>query len=170
MPVLGQKVGERMAVPGRESASIVIPIDAPVETGFSKEWASMNGADRTARHPDVLLEELAAELAAAAHSIALRRGVGGRWLDLELDLWRSLGETVMRRGREWPRSYGPGGSAEWWEGLLPELTEVAYHTTQRHGVRGSLREVKSALAQAFRSTIGTLARRRDHAPPSAPAS
>src|SRR5262245_42085776 len=163
MPAVGQKVGERIAVPGLEPAGIVLPIDARVESGLTEERASMNGANRTAGHPNVLLEEFAAELTAAAHSVALRRGVGGRSLDLELDLWRSLAATI--NGREWPQTSGPGASADWWEGRLPELTEVAYHTTQRHGVRGSLREVKSALAQAFRSTIGTLARRRGHAPP-----
>ena len=123
----------------------------------------MNGADTTTGDRGVPLETLAAEFTTVAHAIALRQGVGGRWLDLQLGLWRSLAETVRQRGREWPWALGPSAFAVWWEGLLPELTEVAYRTTQRHSVRGSLRELKLALDQAFRSAIRTLAKRRSHA-------
>ena len=35
---------------------------------------------------DHALETLVAELTAAAYLVALRHGVGGKWLDLELDL------------------------------------------------------------------------------------
>ena len=52
-------------------------------------------ADRT-------LEVFAAELTAAAYPVALLHGVGDKWLDLELDLWRVLTETVKKWGREWP--------------------------------------------------------------------
>ncbi len=38
-----------------------------------------------ANHP---LEVFAAELTAAAYPVALRHGVGDKWLDLELELWR----------------------------------------------------------------------------------
>jgi hypothetical protein len=165
MPALGRKFGERIPVPGLKPADTAIAIDARIGSGLTTERVSMKRADSTVGNRDILLDDFAAELTAAAHSVALRRGVGGRWLDLELDLWRSQAETVQRRGREWPRASGPAASAAWWEGLVPELTAVAYHTTQRHGVRGSLREVTSALDQAFRSTIGTLATRRGHAPP-----
>jgi hypothetical protein len=46
---------------------------------------------------DQLLAALAAELAAAAYPVALRHAVGDKWLDLELELWRALTETVMKR-------------------------------------------------------------------------
>jgi hypothetical protein len=52
----------------------------------------------TSRAPEVL----AAELTAAAFPVALRHGVGGQWLDLELDLWRVLTETVKEWGRKSP--------------------------------------------------------------------
>ena len=51
-------------------------------------------------------EALAAELTAAAYPVALRHGVGGKWLDLELDLWRVLAETVQR----WERRIAPAVS------------------------------------------------------------
>ena len=46
------------------------------------------------------LEDLTAELAEAAVPVALRHGVGDRWLELELDLWRVLTATIQRWGRE----------------------------------------------------------------------
>jgi hypothetical protein len=45
-------------------------------------------------------EALAAELTAAVYPVALRHGVGSQWLDLELDLWRGLKETVKRWERQ----------------------------------------------------------------------
>jgi hypothetical protein len=36
------------------------------------------------------LEDLTAELAEAAVPVAMRHGVGDRWLEMELDLWRVL--------------------------------------------------------------------------------
>jgi hypothetical protein len=42
------------------------------------------------------LEALAAELTAAAYSVALRHAVGDKWLDLQLELWRVLTETVQK--------------------------------------------------------------------------
>jgi hypothetical protein len=48
-------------------------------------------------------EAFAAELTAAAYPVALRHGVGGKWLDLELELWRVLTETVKKWERKSPR-------------------------------------------------------------------
>ena len=45
---------------------------------------------------DHALETLVAELTAAAYLVALRHGVGGKWLDLELDLWHVLAATVQK--------------------------------------------------------------------------
>jgi hypothetical protein len=42
------------------------------------------------------LEDLTAELAEAAVPVAMRHGVGDRWLDMELDLWRVLTATIQR--------------------------------------------------------------------------
>jgi hypothetical protein len=35
-------------------------------------------------------EQLLAELAAAAYGVALRHGIKGSFIDIELDLWREL--------------------------------------------------------------------------------
>ena len=44
------------------------------------------------------LEALAEELTAAAYPVALRHGVGDKWLDLQLELWRALSDTVNKWG------------------------------------------------------------------------
>jgi len=52
---------------------------------------------------DHRLEVFAAELTAAAYPVALRHGLGEVWLDLELELWQVLTETVKKWGQELPR-------------------------------------------------------------------
>jgi hypothetical protein len=52
---------------------------------------------------DALLDNFAAELTSAAYRVALRHGTGGTWVDLELDLWRALADTVKTWSRELPR-------------------------------------------------------------------
>ena len=49
---------------------------------------------RTSGDRDGLHENLAAELALAAYRVVLGTRTQGTWLDLELDLWRALAETV----------------------------------------------------------------------------
>jgi hypothetical protein len=51
---------------------------------------------------DTLLENFAARLTRAAYSVALRHGLGHKWLDLELELWEALKETVKKSGKEPP--------------------------------------------------------------------
>ena len=47
---------------------------------------------------DALLDAFAAELTRAAYQVALRHGAASRWLDLELDLWQALADTVQKWG------------------------------------------------------------------------
>jgi hypothetical protein len=44
------------------------------------------------------LAALAAKLTAAAYPVALRHGAGDKWLDLQLELWRALTETIKKWG------------------------------------------------------------------------
>jgi hypothetical protein len=60
----------------------------------------MNDHRALAGNADLVLESMVAELTAAAYPVALRHGGGDKWLDLELDLWRTLRETVRRSGRK----------------------------------------------------------------------
>jgi hypothetical protein len=56
----------------------------------------MNATNRTDDNRNVRLEAFAAELASAAYRVALRHGAGRAWVDLELDLWKALIETVQQ--------------------------------------------------------------------------
>ncbi len=58
----------------------------------------MNRDFKTPVNRDALLETFAAELTLAAYRVALRTGTQGSWLDLELDLWRTLADTVKTWG------------------------------------------------------------------------
>ena len=53
---------------------------------------------------DALLDTFVAELTRAAYHVALRHGAAGTWLDLELDLWQALADTVQ----QWGQKSSPG--------------------------------------------------------------
>jgi hypothetical protein len=54
-----------------------------------------------------ILENIAAELTSAVYPLVLGHGLGTSWLDLELGLWRALGETVENWTRQAPRPGSP---------------------------------------------------------------
>jgi hypothetical protein len=62
----------------------------------------MKANDRTAEDKDAVLDHLAAELTEVAYPIALRHRGGDSWIDLELDLWKALAETVKKWARQLP--------------------------------------------------------------------
>jgi hypothetical protein len=70
--------------------------------GLTAERSEMKGNPGTARDRDIVLENFAAELTEAAYPVALRYGVVGSSIDLELDLWRVFVETI----KEWRRDAG----------------------------------------------------------------
>ena len=55
-----------------------------------------------------MLEAFVAELTTAAYAVALRHGTGHSWLDLQLDLWKALDETVRSWGQEYPAEENRG--------------------------------------------------------------
>jgi len=60
----------------------------------------MNNGHSTQSDQDVLLDTFAAELTDAAYPIALKYGVLGSSLDLELEIWKTLTDVVRKRGHE----------------------------------------------------------------------
>jgi hypothetical protein len=58
----------------------------------------MTGEFEVLVNRDAAVETLAAELALTAYRVALRTRTRGTWLDLELDLWKALADTV----KTWP--------------------------------------------------------------------
>jgi hypothetical protein len=57
---------------------------------------------------DDLTEELLARLADAAYRVALRRGVRGPFIDLELELWRALRAAAGGDGNSPPPASSGG--------------------------------------------------------------
>jgi hypothetical protein len=102
---------------------------------------------------DTLLENFAAELTSAVYCVAIRHGMRGSWLDLEMGLWRELAGTVEKWAREWPPAGSPEEFKAWREGLLVDLTEGAFHIALKYGIKGFPLEVELDLYRAFRSVI-----------------
>ncbi len=102
---------------------------------------------------DFQLEPFAAELTDAAYPIALRHGVQQQWLELELHLWHALGATVEKWDRRLPQVPPLQRLGATWEDFLAELTDAAYRTMLRFGVRGSFLDVELSVHQAFRTML-----------------
>ena len=64
------------------------------------------GNRNTAGDQDILLEEFTAELTRAAYAVALRHSARDKWLDLQLELWKALQETVKKWEKESPQFSG----------------------------------------------------------------
>jgi hypothetical protein len=102
---------------------------------------------------DTVLENFAAELTSAAYPFALRHGMAGSWINVELGLWRALAETVKKWALEKPPAGSADGFKVWREGFLVDLTESALYVAVKHGINGSFLEVELGLYRAFRLVI-----------------
>ena len=100
----------------------------------------MSGNPGATFNRDTLLENFAAELTNAAYPIALRHGMRGSWIDLELGLWRVLAETVKRWGQESPSGSEADFVCDWVEGQSD-----APHVDSRDGV-GHPRDARRPLS------------------------
>jgi hypothetical protein len=47
------------------------------------------------------MEMLAAELTSAAYNVVMRHGVGDKWLDVQLALWKALTDEIKKAEREY---------------------------------------------------------------------
>src|SRR5215467_7704137 len=54
-----------------------------------------------------VLTSFAADLTDAAYSVVLRHGIGGSWIDLQLDVWRVLAASITETPRPESRSPAP---------------------------------------------------------------
>jgi hypothetical protein len=109
----------------------------------------MNAGFATASECDHAPETVAAQLTEAVFPVALRYGGNDLWIDLELDLWHVLAETV----KKWSWALSRGDLERWWDGFLVDLADAAYLTARRHGTHGSSPQARTGLYQAFRSAI-----------------
>jgi len=113
----------------------------------------MNDTPDTADERDGPLENLAAEFTGAVYPVALRHGLEGSWVEVELGLWRALVEALERWVPERPRAAPADELAAWRAGLLTDLTEGAVDVAVKHGIKGSRREVESDLYRALRLVV-----------------
>jgi hypothetical protein len=67
---------------------------------ITSERSFMNTDHATGRALTVTLDDFAAALAEAAYPVMLRHGLVDNWLDLELELWRTMRKTVA----QWPQA------------------------------------------------------------------
>jgi hypothetical protein len=103
-----------------------------------------------------VLKGIAAELTEAAYPIVLRHGTRESWLDLELDLWKAVGGTVKKWGKEMPKDGSTDSVEAWRSALLTELTDEVLHLTLKQGGRGSPLIVELDLHEAFRQALAHL--------------
>jgi hypothetical protein len=54
----------------------------------------MNVEHFAAGEREALFENLSVELTDAAYGVALRHGVGDKWLDLQMDLWGAMTRAI----------------------------------------------------------------------------
>jgi hypothetical protein len=71
-------------------------------------------------------EDLAAELAEAAYPMLLRNAPGENWLDLELELWRTLKNAVGKWTRVWPQAEAIAVPADQQEADCHELPVIRH--------------------------------------------
>jgi hypothetical protein len=73
----------------------------------------MSDNDSADCNRNIRLENIAAELTSAAYTVALRHGVEDKWLDLELELWEALKQSVKKCGQEPPHFFDEPFGCDW---------------------------------------------------------
>jgi hypothetical protein len=93
---------------------------------------------------ETAVEEFAGELTDVAYPVALKHGVKGTSVDIELDVWRAfrtaLGQRIRPAALE-NRRIGEEASAE--------LSQAAYQVALRRGFSGSFLDVELDLWRAL---------------------
>ena len=112
---------------------------------------------------DTRIENFAAELTRAVYPLVLRRGLKDSWIRMELGLWRAVAEVLKKWDRQRPPAASVAELEAWREGLLVDLTESAFYTALKNGIRGPLLEVELSLYRAFRLVVRRRGRLREFA-------
>jgi hypothetical protein len=73
----------------------------------------MSDNDSASGNRETPLETFAAEITSAAYAVALRHGLESKWLDLELELWEALKETVKKWEQGSPRFSAAPFVSDW---------------------------------------------------------
>ena len=62
----------------------------------------MDSSNSAIASRDTFLEDFGAELTEAAYPVMLRHGAVDDWLDMELELWKVMKDSVKKWDQEWP--------------------------------------------------------------------
>src|SRR5262249_15000233 len=100
-----------------------------------------------------LLVTFAADLTDAAYSVALRHGIAGSWIDLQLEVWRAIARRVAGVAPESLSSPGAGELDSVADAFLAELTQVAHGIVLRYGLLGSFLDFELDLHQSLRRVM-----------------
>jgi len=107
----------------------------------------------TTKDTATVVTAFAADLADAAYAVVLRHGVGGSWIDMQLEVWRALAETIGETEWQTLETQSPGEFAVWREALLSRATEAAYRTALQHELQGPFVDVELDLHLALRQVM-----------------
>jgi len=100
-----------------------------------------------------LLVTFAADLTDAAYSVALRHGIAGSWIDLQLEVWRAIARRVAGVAPESLSSPAAGELDSVADAFLAELTQVAHGIVLRYGLLGSFLDFELDLHQSLRRVM-----------------
>jgi hypothetical protein len=95
-----------------------------------------------------------AEITDAAYFVLLRSGTCGSWIDLELDIWRTLKDVADRPlERKTPVSDGSDAAIVASQLVVDALTDAVYRIALRHGFQKPFLDVELVLYRAVQRVI-----------------
>jgi hypothetical protein len=98
-----------------------------------------------------LKDRLAAELTDVAYPMALRQGVQGFSVDVELDIWRAIYGTLQEMPD--PFLISAPETMRLWDDALARLTDAAYKVALLRGFRGTFVDFELRLWDAFHEEL-----------------
>ena len=95
-----------------------------------------------------------AEISDAAYSVLLRSGIRGWWIDLELDIWKTL-EDVAVKPTDWNATISRDSHCADLGSLpgLHLLTQAVYSAALRHGFHRPFVDVELGLYRALEQVM-----------------
>jgi hypothetical protein len=113
----------------------------------------MNSARSLVIDQSNLLDAMAAELTVAGYYFMLQMVNAGSWIELELDLWAIIRESLRDNRLNSALLVQRGTPVGLSDRLINVLIQRGYRIALAHGIRGSYRDLEAGLERAFRSVL-----------------
>jgi hypothetical protein len=120
----------------------------PGASGLQGKEAALAAAPNVSNE---IRDTLAAELTDLAYPLALRQGVQGFSVDVELDIWKAIYGTLQEMPD--PTLINASEIMRLWEDALARLTEAAYKVALLRGFRGTFVDFELRLWDAFHEEL-----------------